>query len=242
MWRTRAANSAGRRGVRGAGPAQRGSRGSADGGPAGWASSRAAGRVRAAPRPWTRRRRPGRSGRVVGGDRRGGDEDPALAVHGPGLGDAPGGEPEDGEGADEVDLDHAGEGVQVQGTAAGEHAAGCRHARAADRDAQGAQLARRVHRGLRGVGVGDVAGDEADARGPVPESSLATTAPGEEDRSAMTAWAPASRSVVAVARPSPPAPPVTRAADPVSFMPGDPRSRYAGRGGRVGRGRGPGRG
>lgn len=100
---------------------------------------------------------------VVGGDRGGGDEDAALAVHGLGLGDALGGEPEDVEGADEVDSDHPGEGVQAQWSAAGEHAAGRRDAGTADRDAQWALLARRVHRGLYGVGVGDVAGDEADA-------------------------------------------------------------------------------
>src|SRR4051794_27271551 len=98
---------------------------------------------------------------VVGGDRGGVDADAALALFVGLVGEhRVGGEPQDVEGADEVDADDRVEGLEgVRAVAPGD-LLGPADARAADGDPQAGD---RVDRRLDLLGVGDVGGDELRA-------------------------------------------------------------------------------
>ena len=150
---------------------------------------------------------------VEGGDRGGVDADAALALLvGLVLAHRRGRQAQHVEGADQVDLDHVGEELEVVGAALVGDPLGPADAGAADRDPQAAVGARRPAR-PRPRPPPRRSRRPATKLAPAP-SSAASASPFSALRSAIVTAAPAATSARAVASPSPEAPPATSALAP----------------------------
>ncbi len=172
---------------------------------------------------------------VERGDGGGVDDDAALRPAELGHGRLGGrhrgrGQADDVEGAHEVDLDDAVEGLQRQHAVPAQHLAGGGDPGAVDHDPQRTEGDGGVDGGLHLDLAGDVGGNEdrpvrrlrCGSRAPwtLPWafSSAANAAPAEPGRSTRTTEAPASNRRRAVAAPRPEAPPVISATVPLMSM------------------------